>query len=271
MVVVSSLFAAACATGGDDAPAGGADATTVDGRAPDGDAVDAMVDARAIDARPIDAGPPPAGLAAWYRFEEADGALVLDATGHGHHGTIMGSSQRVPGQQGQGLRLFGGGFVQVAAAPGLDFVTAGTMEVWLKVPAATIGDGVFNVLSRGSGNGGNLVSFNSSCGNIQSIFMHSPGVTAPTTSCGVLQPDVWQHVAITNDGVTGRVYHDGVLVTSGAGGNLGPQVEPLIIGRREQGVFVIPDGTVDEIKWWTVARTADQICVDAGLPACATP
>lgn len=271
LAALVSTTLVACAAGGmagDDDPGPGPDARSIDARLVDAMALDGMT----IDARPIDAmvdasGMVPNGLAAWYRFEETEGPLVIDATGHGHNGMISGSSQRMPGKVGMGLRLTTG-FVRVPADPGIDFVTAGTVEVWLRVPPSTIGGGVFNVLSRGTGNNDNLVSFNSSCGNIQSIFQHtsSPpvGVTAPTTNCNHLVGDTWQHIAITNDDASAKVYLDGVEVASGPGGFLGAQTSDLIMGRREQGVFIIPDGTLDEVKWWTIARSAAEVCADAG-------
>ena len=46
------------------------------------------------------------------------------------------------------------------------------------------------------------------------------------------------------------------------------------IGRREQGIFPFR-GVIDEIKWWTIGRSQEEICEDAGGvwngAACAYP
>jgi hypothetical protein len=266
LVLLASLSIPAALVGGCAAgdPGGGddVDAGTTDAPLP----IDAAlaIDARPIDAREVDAASA-TGLAAWWRFEEQEGPTVFDATGNGHHGTMAGGAARVPGKVGQGLRLTGG-YVRVPASPGLDFVTAATVELWLKVPASTLAGGVFNVVSRGTGNNDNLFSINSSCANVQTIFQHAGvGTVAPTTACGALGPDRWIHLAIVNDGVDFQLYLDGVLTATGdAGGRLVAITNDLYIGRREQGVFVIPDGSFDEVKWWTVARTAAEVCADAG-------
>jgi hypothetical protein len=261
---LASALAAAAACGDDGGSA------NVDGATADAPAIDAReLDAHELDAHELDAPPPEAGLAAWWRFEEPSGATVIDATGHGHDGTLTGAGARVAGRVGQALRLQAG-HVRVPASAGLDFVDAATVELWLKVPASTLAGGVFNVLSRGTGNGDDLFSMNSSCGNVQNIFQHvsSPpvGTIAPTTECGALVADRWTHLAIVNDGTHARFYLDGVQIDVGSdqGGFLGAIANDLFFGRREQGVFVLPDGTLDEVKWWTVARTAAQICDDAG-------
>jgi hypothetical protein len=246
--------------------AGGDPGDTTDAAATDARAIDAReLDARPIDARDIDAALPQDGLAAWWRFEEVEDTTILDATGHGHDGTRFGNFERVPGKVGQALRLLGG-YVRIPASPGLDFTTAATVELWLKVPASTLAGGVFNLVSRGTGNNDNLFSINSSCGNVQTIFQHvGVGTVAPTTPCGALTADRWIHLAIVNDGVHAYLYLDGVLAdVPDQGGDLVAIANDLFFGRREQGVFVLTDGTLDEIKWWTVARTAAQICADAG-------
>lgn len=273
---VTIALAGACA-GGTAADDDGVvvDATAIDARAIDAHAFDAYI----VDAPPaVDAAAIEPGLAAWYRFEEVEGATIVDATGHGHDGTLTGGAQRVLGKVGMGLRILGG-YVRVPASPGLDFTQAATVELWLKVPASTLGTGVFNIVSRGTGNSDDLFSINSSCGNVQTIFQHvssAPvGTTAPTTACGALQADRWTHIAIVNDGVHFALYLDGAMAAVGdQGGFLGAITNDLYVGRREQGVFVLADGTIDELKWWTTARTAAQVCADAGgtdSSGCAIP
>ena len=84
-----------------------------------------------------------------------------------------------------------------------------------------------------------------------------------TSACDTLPVGTWAHVAVVNDGSTLRLYVNGALDSEQSGGFLGPLSTDLYIGRRQQGIFAL-DGGIDELKWWTVARTQPEICADAG-------
>ncbi len=70
-------------------------------------------------------------------------------------------------------------------------------------------------------------------------------------------------MAIVNDGSKSRSYVDGVLRNTQSGGGMGAVSNDLYIGRRVQGLFAFK-GTMDELRWWTAARTEEQICGDGG-------
>ena len=73
----------------------------------------------------------------------------------------------------------------------------------------------------------------------------------------------WSHVAIVNDGSELKLYVDGALNSSVAGGYLGALASNLVLGKNESTDMAF-SGSIDELKWWTVARTPPQICTDAG-------
>ena len=204
------------------------------------------------------------GLAAWYRFEETEGP-VLDSSGRGHHGaaTSSGLVRGAPGRVGRGLS-FSGGHVRVPASPCLDFTTAATIELWVRITPEGARH-VLSTVSRGTGNMDDNVLMNASCGNMQLIFSRKDlqDATNVTSDCGVIPADQWTHIAYVNDGHMLVLYVNGVPTTKGKGGFLGPIPSDLFIGRREQGVFPFA-GTIDEILWWREARTQAQICGDAG-------
>ncbi|MDC3960519.1 LamG domain-containing protein [Polyangium jinanense] len=210
-------------------------------------------------------GPAPPGLAAWYRFEETDGP-VLDSSGHGHHGTATSSGlvRGAPGRVGRGLS-FSGGHVRVPASPGLDFTTAATIELWVRItPELDKPLTVGSTVSRGTGDSDDNVTMQACCGGIQLIFSRaSTGTTNVGSDCGVLPVCAWTHVAYVNDGRTLALYINGALTNTYKGGFLGPLRSDLFIGRREQGIFPFA-GTMDEILWWREARSQPQICGDAG-------
>ncbi|MDI1444108.1 LamG domain-containing protein [Polyangium sp. 6x1] len=209
-------------------------------------------------------GPAPPGLVAWYRFEEAN-AAGLDSSGHDHHGaTSSGLVRGAPGRVGRGLS-FHGGYVRVPASPDLDFTTAATIELWVRIrPEQNERLAVGSLVSRGTGENDDNVLMQSACGNIQLIFSRkTTGTTNVGTECGVLPVCAWTHVAYVNDGRTLALYINGALHKTFKGGFLGPIQNALFIGRREQGLFPFA-GSMDEIQWWREARTQAQICGDAG-------
>lgn len=211
----------------------------------------------------LDAGMCPSGLAAWYRFEDTSGA-VLDECG-GHHGTPGGSgyTRGVSGRYGSAIEFHGSdGHVIVPASSALDFVSAATIELWVRIDTTGVG----STVSRGTGNNDDNVLMNTSCWNMQTIFSRSSsggGTTNVTSACDALPVGAWAHIAVVNDGVELRLYVDGAHVLTQPGGFMGPMSSDLFIGRRSQGIFPF-DGAIDDIKWWTIARTPPEICGDAG-------
>jgi hypothetical protein len=203
----------------------------------------------------------PSGMPeAWWRFEETSGP-VIDSSGNGHHGTATGVGRGLAGRFGSAMTFNGTGQVIVPADPGLDFITAGTIELWIRLD--TYPD-VGSTVSRGTGNNDDNVLMNTSCGNMQTIFSRrSSGTTNVTSGCERIPPGVWTHIAVVNDGSSLILYINGVLDSTAQGGYLGPLSTQLYIGQREQGIFALV-GSLDEIKWWTVARSQAEVCADAG-------
>jgi hypothetical protein len=207
---------------------------------------------------------PKPGLGAWYRFDE-DAGLVCDWSGNANHGVVEGNgvTRGISGVAGKAIEFNGtDGRVHVAASVSLDFITAGTIELWVRLDDVSQGF-VGSTVSRGTGNNDNNVLMNSSCGNMQTIYSTMGGTTNVTSDCNTIAGSTWTHIAVVNNGTTVTLYLNGVFEKSAPGGYLGPIANGLYIGRREQGIFSM-DGAIDEVKWWTVARSQAEICGDAG-------
>src|ERR1017187_1457326 len=100
-------------------------------------------------------------------------------------------------------------------------------------------------------NSGNIVFYlgNGNSNSIQSI----------TTSTGI-SANTWEHVACVYDGSNAYIYINGVLSTSGA---ISVTVDnyagaPFRVGDRMDNL-TITNGTLDEVRVWSVARTQVQI------------
>jgi hypothetical protein len=201
----------------------------------------------------------------WYRFEDTTGP-VCDSSGNGNHGTASpgGVTRGAPGKFGWGISFDGsGGHVTVPAAPSLDMLTGGTIEYWLRLHVVPPIQSYFAMIGRGTGNSDNNVYNITTCGDLITFFSYAQTQTNANTPCNALSGQTWTHVAVMNDGANLLEYVNGVVVASFAGGKLGALTSPLTIGQMEQGIWSL-DGDLDDVKWWTVARTAAQICTDAG-------
>jgi hypothetical protein len=206
------------------------------------------------------------GLGACYSFEE-DGALVGDGSGNGNDGTLEGGGwRRAPGKFGGGLAFDGlDGRVHVRSSPTLDFKTGATVEFWMKVSFDPMDTGtVGEVASRGTGNGDDFVAFWTTCGNGCGVWQHAgTGTSSVCSFCGAARAGAWSYVAIVNDGKEARSYVDGILRNTQPGGRFTTIKTDLFLGRRVQGIFSFK-GVLDELRWWTVARSEAEICADGG-------
>jgi hypothetical protein len=76
---------------------------------------------------------------------------------------------------------------------------------------------------------------------------------------GIIPRNVWTHVAVTYDGVRRRHYINGELAAEfNETGALPTNTEPVRIG-NDVGWNHSPDGAIDEVRLWSVARTTAQI------------
>lgn len=211
----------------------------------------------------VDAGPPicdPAdpALVACYRFE----GDTRDRSSHALDATARDVAF-VPGRIGQAMQFAADSAADVADSPLLD-VHAVTMEAWVKPSALP-----------GNGNRAGVIDVNGQYG----MFIHAGGTLACSFSSGVALPDTpallavdrWSHVACTYDGTTGIIYIDGkvasmatnggTMATAGTTGASLAADNPPGAGSRLLGL-------IDEVRLYSAARTAAQICGDADRITC---
>lgn len=182
-----------------------------------------------------------------------------DHSGHAHHGALVGSGVSIVngGKVGSAASFSGGdGRVSISSNSSLDFTTAATIELWVKLSSTTSG----SIVAR-QGTGGDGVRIGTSQGNVQASFTRlGIGSAIVTSDPGVLSSG-WTHVAVVNDGSSLKLYLDGKLHRTEVGGQLGYVNGNLNVGKS--GTDSALNGYVDELKWWSVARTHQQICGDA--------
>jgi hypothetical protein len=152
-------------------------------------------------------------VAAW-SFEEGKGSTAADLTGDGHTAAIEGA-EWTTGKYGGGLKFNGtSSCVSVADAPDLRLGEEFTLESWVRPEGELKHDPV--VFKEGPGH----LNYALEVGRISTgdaegaIGTSSSPNHKETTGVNALQANVWNHLAVTFDGATLRLYVDGELVDS---------------------------------------------------------
>ena len=173
-------------------------------------------------------------------------------------GTVIGG-----GTSGSALRFSGAQLATVADSTTLHATTSVTQEAWFKFDGAL---GGYNaILGKPEGNATN---------DSYTMWFESGtfrGYAGPTNSAYLSQPwsDVteWHHAAFTYDGQAQRqtLYIDGAIVAcTPLSGPIAYDSHPLWIGADmdnglQSGFW---NGTIDEVRLFSTARTAEQIWTD---------
>jgi len=153
-------------------------------------------------------------LIGWWTFDEGEGALALDWSGHGNHGEFQGDPQWVAGQVDGALEFDGSGdILNCGSDSSLAIVEAVTMTAWIKVHALDLDHKVGG--NQDGANGGykmtvfsnNKVEFEiRDAGNAATLNRDVVGRTT-------LETGTWYHVAgvYSQEGGYIRTYVDGEL------------------------------------------------------------
>ncbi|MEK7415069.1 MAG: immunoglobulin domain-containing protein, partial [Planctomycetota bacterium] len=156
-----------------------------------------------------------AGPMGHWQFDESSGLVAADASGNGGTGALKNMTGTwEPGQLGGALRFTGGTqLVQVPDSNALDVGTSFTLSAWIK--PTTFGSytsaGWGRILAKGSVVGARY----DLCLNAGKLVFK--GAASDVSSpAGLITLGVWQHVAVTYDGTTLRMYRNGVLALSQA-------------------------------------------------------
>lgn len=197
------------------------------------------------------------GLVGHWRFDEAWGRRVKDASGHGNHGIVVGA-KRVEGKLGRALSFAEpGSYVKIPCRPSLNLGEAISIEAWIR-PRDISGQSRIIV----SKNDEYLLRIdNPREGNRLSFFVHvgSPAVAWEPRVSSKEAPAVgeWQHVLAVWDGTESRLYVNGKLVgRKPRAGKPNPNPYPIMIGNWEypscHGTHF--GGAIDEVRIYNYAR-----------------
>ncbi len=148
-----------------------------------------------------------------------------------------------------------------AALPSMnpDFSQGFTIEAWVRYDAF---NNYSRILDAGNGAGNdNIIFANRGTSSDLNLCVVKGSTTANLIASGALELGKWLHLCATVDASgTGRLYKNGVLVTSGTMPLPNRiQRENCYIGKSNWTVDGFLGGQVAELRLWTYARSAEQI------------
>ncbi len=202
----------------------------------------------------LDRGALQAGLEAYWPLDDS----LADASGSAHDGTLVGSATSVDGIIGKGL-LFPG--------------TAGNaVQTGTWNPSAMTGKLSFSIWAKWNGINGNyhgLIAKRDAWDPAQMMWQleidASSGLSqfsryGQTPDPGVVLPvGLWHHIAVSFDGTTARIYHDGQLTSSGDFSFGTGTASQLVFGCGEAGGNNPFNGVLDEVAVWNRDLSADEV------------
>jgi hypothetical protein len=144
----------------------------------------------------------------------------------------------------------GHGYVAIPASPDFNFTNGFTFEAWVSGSDA-------GSCKSFAGKDYTQAFWVGLCGTTLRSYLRG---TSSFYDAGTIPANVWTHVAVTWDGTTHRHYIDGEEVGSRAeAGVMTPSAAELRIGSDVSWAFTPQTALFDEVRFWNVARTKDQI------------
>jgi hypothetical protein len=197
-------------------------------------------------------------LVACYRFNDAlHPTMLQDDSMYANHATATGASFPA-GVNGAALTLSANGSARVSDRPSLDISEAISLEVWVKSNSLVQPMTSYGVLDDDSQYGIFLMPG----GRVQCTLAGVATVTSPNNAVVV---GTWQHVACTYDRQVARLYVGGhEVMTAGATRALATNgTNGLALASNSPSGSIL-DGEIDDLRIWSIALDATQICTDAG-------
>jgi hypothetical protein len=149
---------------------------------------------------------------------------------------------------------------QTPDAAGLDLSATWTLEAWIQ-PSDVSRSAFQHVISKWGPGGNASYTLEVHAGKLRSGIHDGVNPTQAVESSGSLVNGAWQHVAISFDQGTLRLYIDGQLDRTSTNSQAPMNSErPVSIGREGPSCNCWPfAGLIDEVRIWNVARSAKEI------------
>jgi len=201
-------------------------------------------------------------LAALWHLDEGSGGTAYDSTVNANDGTISGAvyAGSANAMFGDALSFDGtDDYVSVPDSASLDSMNALTVEAWIYIDSA--GSGYRGIVDKTAGSGDRSYNIGLRNGKLEWGLANASNAKTTITDTVAASAGTWTHVAGTYDGSTMKLYKNGVEVASGSQtGNVQDSSTYLALGQWPGlGGTYFFDGTIDEVRIWNGALTANQI------------
>jgi len=199
------------------------------------------------------------GLIGWWKLDEASGLIAVDSSGNGNDGTLtnMAGDEWTTGQVDGGLEFDGNNdaITGIGDCPTGNFTIAG----WAK----DTGGGGWRVLYSAE----QEIWFGVDDDASPRVWIDVGGNgNGANTAAGTWTLDTWHHIAGTWDGTTVHLYLDGVDMGTIYGTPENPQAKAAVIGAWSKNTSDENwSGTIDDVRLYNRALTADEIALLAGV------
>jgi hypothetical protein len=212
------------------------------------------------------------GLVGWWKMDNVKDGKVVDSSGKGNDGEIVGICEQTEGFVGSGgLKITNGG-MQIPNSPLLD-ASRFTIAMWVNWAD---GQGALaRLLQMGNDNkesiailGGGGAGDSGPSHNVFYFTMFGSSTGEGSDSSEVKAPGVfkggkWHHIAAIYDGSDQLVYVDGKVVGKKTIGDFklftDPNSSSLVIGCRPPNMDRTFNGVVDDIRMYNKALSAEDI------------
>ncbi|MFC1792408.1 LamG domain-containing protein [Planctomycetota bacterium] len=192
-------------------------------------------------------------LVCWWKLDEGQGTTVIDWSGHKNDGTLINSPKWVIGYDEGAVELDGGddyiNFSNTSNLPAGN--SARSMCGWGKTD--TVAGGWSWIAAYGSP------------GTSQAMFigmngdaLYGGGYGDDVFINGFWEVDVWHHICLTYDGITARLYADGIEVAAEAK-SWDLVLSRAHIGRQVNDVAEFWDGLIDDVRIYNRVLTPEEI------------
>lgn len=224
---------------------------------PDGATADASGPMDADPSMPAFCDPTDPHLMVCYEFE-GDGH-----DGSSHHLDADATHVSFPdGQVGKAMQFAADSTANVPDSAVFDVANL-TIEAWIR-PAQLPSSGRAGIADME----GQYGFFLFSGPQLSCILINGPTVNAAPISIAV---DHWSHVACTYNGTTSVIYVDGVVRGQASGSGVlatGGNSGLSIAANNPSGTSDRLIGLIDQLRMMNIARSAAEICADAGKSSC---
>lgn len=210
---------------------------------------------------------------AYWRFDENSGSTATDSSSNNHDGTINGATAgtetpaTITFQNERSLDLDGDtDYVSVPAAASLRPASAISICSWVYMRSWHTGEDQDIIVRSGQLNGSANYAFefnNDPSSDRRDLTFRSAGSTVLTYSAGssVIDLNEWNHLCVTYDNITARIYANGTLVatSSGDGTDLSTTSQTIYLGGRDGSSGDSTDGYLDDLRIYARELTAAEV------------